>query len=166
MDEKLTNKLEKIFENINSWLLFAEAKHGVLIGGILVLISCLKDIPHNNFVIIGLGLSLIISLISFFPIIRFMPKLQMNTRNNNLCFYSDIANFTTKEEYLSAVLLKYFLSENLDNINKYNFDLSEEILINSKITSNKYVLFKFSLLFFIIALITIFLFYLRICFKA
>lgn len=95
-----------------------------------------------------------------------MPKLQMNTKNNNLCFYSDIANFTTKEEYLSAVLLKYFLSENLDNINKYNFDLSEEILINSKITSNKYVLFKFSLLFFIIALITIFLFYLRICFKA
>ena len=95
-----------------------------------------------------------------------MPKLQMNTKNNNLCFYSDIANFTTKEEYLSAVLLKYFLSENLDNINKYNFDLSEEILINSKITSNKYVLFKFSLSFFIIALITIFLFYLRICFKA
>ena len=94
-----------------------------------------------------------------------MPKLQMNTRNNNLCFYSDIANFTTKEEYLSAVLLKYFLSKNLDNISKYNFDLSEEILINSKITTNKYTLFKFSLTFFIIALITIFISYFKICLK-
>jgi hypothetical protein len=167
MNEELINRLEKIFENVNSWLLFAEAKHAVLIGIIMMFISTLKDIIDiKNFkiVLVILTLSLSVSLFSFFPLIKNIPifKIINNKNENNLCFYTDIINFKNEKDYLCAMQLKYFSNIDLDKIleNNYIIDISEEIIINSKICYNKYILFRWSLFFFIIAIIYLLL---KIC---
>ena len=145
MNENLTNKLEKIFENVNNWLFFAEAKHEVLIGIVMVFIFTLKDIIEiKNFKIglIMLILSLMISTLSFFSLIGNVPifKIMNNKNENNLCFYIDIINFK---------------NINLDKIlkNKYNMDILEEIIMNSRICYSKYILFKGSVSFFLLAII-------------
>lgn len=58
--------------------------------------------------------------------------------------------------------LKYFSNIDLDKIleNNYIIGISEEIIINSKICYNKYILFRWSLFFFIIAIIYLLL---KIC---
>ena len=85
MNENLTNKLEKIFENVNNQLFFAEAKQEVLIGIVMVFIFILKDIIEiKNFKIelIMLILSLMISRLSFFSLIRNVPIFKiMNNKN-------------------------------------------------------------------------------------
>jgi hypothetical protein len=126
-------------------LFFAEAKQEVLIGIVMVFIFILKDIIEiKNFKIelIMLILSLMISRLSFFSLIRNVPifKIMNNKNENNLCFYIDIINFK---------------NINLDKIleNKYNMDILEEIIINSRICCSKYILFKGSVSFFLLAII-------------
>lgn len=174
--------LKAIFENINRWLNFAEAKNGTLIGvNGLFLFKCIDYLINSNKT--GLNLSvkiylgimasvflivILISLNSFFPNTS-VCKDKSNILDNdnldvgktkNLIFYENIAEYKGSKLYLLDIY-KYYLETNIkiDELKKIELDYASEILINSQIASYKYKCFKtaLGLNFFGIFLFLIFL---------
>jgi hypothetical protein len=162
-NEKVNEKLEFIFQNTNEWLKFAETKNGILLGIIITTSAFLIENKTNlkNNLGVCLFISLIISLLSFFPqnTIKFFNLVFMlksylsKNKEKNLLYFQDIINFT-KEQYLIKILNKYFSSDEIND--NYALDLTEEIIINSRICYIKLFCFKISLLFFIFFLINLF----------
>lgn len=153
--------MDIIFENINNWLNFGEAKNALLVGYVLALSSmvdydkiqelgCFKGI-----VLLLLALSLIFPLISFFPLYKFF---KLNKTGNNLMFYRDISGYTSKA-YIKELRKKYYHNENdEDQTNrKIIYDLAEEIVINSRITVYKMTMFRYGLFFAIMLTVSIML---------
>ena len=151
---KGTNLLEKIFSNVNYWLAFAEAKHAMNIGAVIALLSIILDIQANN-LLIGLScvlliISGVISLASFIPILHIKKNDQKDIKKENLIFYDDIKKYS-EQDYLKKIH-ECSAGKNDDSYEKINFYFSEEIVINSKITSRKYELFKSAMILDILSL--------------
>lgn len=156
-DIKIDVKLKEIFENINNWLKFAEAKNATLIAGngviIFGIIKCLKDLAdypyfiyYLCFVIILLSLSFIIALISFIANIK-LPKYlfkEIDNKNNNLLFYGSIQNYNEKS-YLEELTKSLGISNSSILENKFCLMYAQQIIINSKITMRKFELFNIGL---------------------
>ncbi len=143
--------LKDIFQNVNEWLKFAEAKHAGLIVlnsglvfGILTVYSSYTQHLHWSFVILSLiflGLSILFTLISLYP--RTYKKIffKKNIKNPNLYFNGNIAHMSIDD--FKAEIGKTHpgytftaLDENLINM----------IITNSKIASGKYFLFKYAII--------------------
>lgn len=81
--------------------------------------------------------------------------------NKNLIFFQDIAQVKNEETLLNLIKEKYFPRLDDRYIKEaYLLDLTSEILINSRITLNKYKSFKNALWFDVGAVIFIMLAYL------
>lgn len=156
-DIKIDVKLKEIFENINNWLKFAEAKNATLVGGngviIFGIIKCLKDLENYTyfvyylyFVIAFLSLSCIIALISFMANIKLPQYLfgKVDNKNNNLLFYGSIQNYN-EEEYLKKLTESLGISDSSIHKNKFCLMYAQQIIINSKITMRKFELFNIGL---------------------
>ncbi len=173
MENKIEGELKYIFSNINSWLNFAEIKNSALgvsnVAIIAFLISDMKSILTVKYFSIMISLfivSLIIVTISFIPILqekilksRLMQRqFKKNIEKKNLLFYGYISNLT-KEEYLSTIFQKY-TGKNI-NIQQTEYaeclDLSDEIVINSRITVYKYSFFRWASVPMIIGLVMLLL---------
>lgn len=169
-EEESIDLLYKVFENVNNWLNFAEAKNAANLAFIIAMLQVVTSIdfiPMSEprfFLSILLLISGMFSIISFIPnnkLIGFFSEVFLIFRqnnineNDNLIFYKDIKNYT-KEEYLIKIY-KYYLEKEYTIESKYEFDLSEEIIENSKIAVSKYLLFKiavcFDIIFFLIIII-------------
>lgn len=165
-DEENNNSLDllkDIFNNINSWLNFAEAKNGALIGinGLFLFesVDYLFDILNGNLnsdflITVGLMVSvfllvMLIALRSFFPntsndaSYKISREKNISNANNILIFYGDISNYNSAELYLKDIY-KYYIKTKVEteDLQKIEVDYATEILINSKITSYKYKCFK------------------------
>lgn len=154
---KMDDKLKDIFENVNNWLKFAEAKNATLIAGnglvIFAIAKLLKDLTVHQyliyyayFVIIVLGLSFCIALSSFIPNIK-LPKYLFKEdpeTESNLLFFGSIQKYDERS-YLKE--LKESLDINDEKVieNKFNLMYAQQIIINSKIAMKKYKLFDLSL---------------------
>lgn len=160
--------LQKIFLNINDWLKFAEAKNfGLLTLSSAVIIGfgqteCYADsviLKVGNYIFIPFAvLSLIISLVSLFPILTKIEKGQLvkswitclssiiDKENlfENIHFYGYIRNLDT-EEFERKFLQKVSSAESLSG---YEKDLVTQIVYNSRITWLKYQLFKIAAFIF------------------
>ncbi|MGK9368499.1 Pycsar system effector family protein [Melioribacter sp. Ez-97] len=147
----MKQEIKDIFQNVNEWLKFAEAKHAGIIalnsGIILGILSIYKD--YKTFVdwyfilatFILIGISIIISLISFFPVTQNSINKSEKVDNLNVFFFGTLSKLHESE--LKEELLKITPNYTFD---KFDDDLINQIIVNSKITSNKYKLFKFSVL--------------------
>jgi len=142
--------LKDIFHNVNEWLKFAEAKHAGLIVlnsglvfGILSVYSSFASHMHWLFVLLSLiflGLSIFITLLSLYPkTIKEIPHSV--AKDPNLFFNGDVAKLT--QESFKAELAKTYpdyVYTALDN------DLIKQTIINSKVASRKYFLFKYAVI--------------------
>ncbi|MEO6303232.1 MAG: Pycsar system effector family protein [Bacteroidia bacterium] len=143
--------LKDIFQNVNEWLKFAEAKHAGLIVlnsglvfGILTVYSSFMQYLHWSFIILSLiflGGSILFTLISLYPRTYKKILVRKKIKDPNLFFNGSIAHLTSED----------FKTEICKSHPDYVFSPLEENLINqiinnSKIASGKYFLFKYAII--------------------
>lgn len=141
MKDKKKEYLEATNNRIYEQLSYAEAKNGVLVGLLSAIILALLGLAFDDstgkladiilYIYSGvLGVSLVISLISFFPNTDPLGKKE------NLYFWGNIANFGDDKEYLEAFETK---KDELDN------QLARQNIQISRIIRRKHMLFSIAL---------------------
>lgn len=142
-------KLWPIFENVNQWLKFGEAKNAAMLAGNIAIIfstpAFVSSYLHylNNFYYLSfiflISLSTFISLLSIIPQKNFTWTLKSrNLLEPDIYFFGHL-----------ATLDKFSLIEELGRQCKINseplpcdFHLAHQIIVNSKITDRKFNMFK------------------------
>ncbi len=163
--DALGDHLNKIFENVNGWLKFAEAKNGALIVlngaiifGIARIHAIYKPLPGWltwYFIIASMLLifALLICLVSYIARIKSpqsISKRPSDANVPNIYFFGDLAKMTG-DNILTHLKDKLALT---DTPNLAQRDLAMQISINSRITSQKFAYFNTAVWLTIFALIT------------
>lgn len=183
--EKMEEKLKEIFGYVNNWLNFAEAKNAAMLTvSIGVLFGLYSYIEKMNIIfyitlILIIIISILSSILSFYPnlgkskikpigeFLLYIPEKfekKDNASEKIKIFYGDIAKNYSEErsfDYVKDLYKDYYKKDNMV-VEKSEIDYAKEIIINSKLTVNKYRYFKFSLKLFIIF---IFLFFSVLSYK-
>ncbi len=143
------SELKYIFSNINDWLKFAEAKHGGLIalnsGLVFALLSKDNDIQLIiDHIIVIAGVFVFILSIGFSIASQF-PRTKNIFKNNkaiplpNLYFFGDLS-YLDNESFINAFKK---IDENFTT-NKLDDALLNQILVNARIVTTKFKIFKFA----------------------
>lgn len=145
--------LHDIFNNVNIWLTHAEAKNAALVAFNVASLSFIWDMKItadvNIFyyiVCVGMLISTILALISFFPKMGREAKDQnRHSDRDNLIFYMDIAKYN-KEQYIKALFKQYAKTDILDTeVQKIETDFAEEITYNANVVIRKYKWFNYAI---------------------
>ncbi len=151
MCENHSELLQQIFENINMWLHFAEAKNAAIIAFNIALLAALISSNLFNIVIfswtaVGLLLSTLLSLLSFKPSNKAAKKVISESMDSNLLHYAFIASLEI-DEYLEKLNKSYWKNQYQDGSEfpQIERDYSNEIIQNSRITLKKQFYFKIAL---------------------
>lgn len=145
--------LKDIFNNINNWLTFAEAKNAAIIAFNIACLSFICDIKNivdikilYYIMYVGMLLSTIMALISFFPKMGKETKNQnRHSDHDNLIFYMDIAKYD-REQYIKAIFKQYTKMDILDTeVQKIERDFAEEITYNATVIIRKYKWFNYAI---------------------
>lgn len=144
--------LQDIYKHIFEQQKYAELKNGVMLtflSGIFLAISLKLEIDSKSVVLFFLAINIAITLFSFYPNLSSFTFSNQKEKdpNSNIYFFESI-KYYTKLDYLELVL-----KENKDEISKSNkilVDMSNQIVILSKIISNKYLIYKVSYIYFCI----------------
>ncbi len=152
--------ISNIFENVNNWLKFAEAKNGAIIALnsalIFGLFQVCQDIKIGNIILImyvysahiSLFISIIIAILSFVPKLSYQyTSFSKPKDSDNLLYFGDIAKYSEKE-YTDK------LSSMADEITDFDKQYISQITTNSKITYVKYKQFELAVWFNISAFLT------------
>jgi len=152
--DTLTEQLEEIFENVNNWVKFAEAKNVALLtlnaAGIFGLLRLYGSFaPDAAWVLVAmlgaillLFASLVICLVSFFARVRVSRSLFARPAEaGNLYFYNHIAEMEV-DGFVDAVRDSMGYQ---GDVGKLHRDLANQIVVNSRIARKKYVLFNAAL---------------------
>lgn len=164
MDE-ISPKLTTIFQNVNDWLKFAEAKNAVLLvfssSGVTAIVTLVTANPKLSslstisllIATFLLCISSLICALSFLPktdINRFLWVIDNSSKKltsqgrDNLYYFGDLQKYNPTE--LLDAFNKFYLKNRLKTpYDKEWNDLAAQIIINSKITITKLRLFAFSL---------------------
>lgn len=155
----MEEKLWAIFRTVNTWLEFAEKKNAYLLTFVGLQFTLIKacSLPTNFWLIgciITLLLSLLLCILSFFPVTgmaEYIYKLTARQKKpedtDNLLFYNHIAKYSA-DEYVAA--MEKYLKGAIKN-DKYLTDLCLQIVANSTITDEKFELFKLNFWLLVIA---------------
>ena len=143
--------LEFIFENVNNWVHFAEAKSAMIIALNIAIISVTNDFISLENRKFGFYLILVLIIVStIFALGSVIPnekiiyyKMFKFEGEPNYLFYSYIASFANGEQYMEELYQKYWGQSKL-NVTQLEKDLCGEIYENSKIAASKYKLFEVS----------------------
>lgn len=156
-------RLLTVLRFANEWLRYAEAKNGVLLtlnGAFLIGIHQIFQwhSPNNlaNIYLwistLFLTMSLMVTLTSFFArtkTFRFNIPQESSDNSYNMLYFGHLAN-TNPDDLIKSLTTK----EDRQSHSAYAKNISEQIIINSKITNRKFSLFNFALLLTISAIIT------------
>lgn len=151
MDIVIRDELKYIFSNVNEWLKFAEIKHGALLALNVALISATSNLVKNadilpfsskiwSWPLIFFVSSCLFSIWSFMPTMSFKVVKSNDKTETNIYFYGDIKNFSLND--YSKLLAQKLSLQTTFEFTVHEKDLLSEIIINSKITYRKYVLFN------------------------
>lgn len=172
-------QLYKIFNNVNDWLKFAEAKNFGLLTLNAAIVFGLTQITFSNDSVIKIVafcvfvpfsiLSFIPCLISLFPIVtKIESKNKKGEVRNSMKFINYLSNKIDKDKpfenihfygYLKDLKEEKFEKEFLkktvskDEFTAYERELVTQILYNSRITSLKYKFFKIGAFLFLIGIV-------------
>ncbi|ALF51943.1 hypothetical protein ACX27_02260 [Nostoc piscinale CENA21] len=176
MDE-ITNKLLVIFQNVNEWLKFAEAKNAVLLAfsgagmtATITVLATVETLPNS----LRIGLLLTTSLLCISALIcslSFIPKTNlerllwvqtMPERNStsaikdtdNFYFFGDLQKYNS-QRLLAALNNYYFDNTMLDPFKKEYKDIASQITINARITFLKFRIFTYAVYLLIISILMI-----------
>lgn len=173
----MTEKLMIIFQLVNDWLKFAEAKNAILLAflgaeitAIITYISAASSAPRS------LQISLLVSMsFSFVGVTicatSFLPKTDIDkilwlrgkpSRKNirllkdtdSFYFFGDLEKYKNSE-LLAAINRLYFNSNTNIADKKEDLDIANQIVINAEITSRKFRLFVWSFRLLILSIISI-----------
>ena len=155
IEKTIEEKLLIIFNNVNDWLKFAEAKNAVLIGfigaALIGVFSSWTSLnPEHQLLIkyIFFPIEICALLVSFYS---FLPDLKLFERTSkkkskksrkdgiNLYFFGHLKDLT--KEHLLKELYNPSCPE---KFSRFELDLAYQITINSDITWKKYIAFKLS----------------------
>jgi len=144
--------LETIFDNVNDWLKFAEAKSATLLAANgLVIFGLLRAVQSLNLEMLPkiaittifslFAFSLLLCLSSFIPSLKlpFVENKKDINEKDNLLFFNHIEKYGN-HAYLKALAKSKGVSEN--DFTSFDYMLADQIIINSTIASYKYRLFK------------------------
>ena len=171
----ISAKLTTIFQNVNDWLKFAEAKNAVLFAfsgsGITAIISLLataEKLPKS--LKFGLVLATFLLCIGIlFCSLSFLPKTNLerisqtgnrSSRNSsdpstyNFYYFGDLRKYSSTQ-LLDALNSLYFESKVNLPYNKEWEDLASQITVNAEITFLKLKLFTYALWCLIIAILVV-----------
>lgn len=141
----MKDELKYIFGNVNDWLKFSEAKHaGIIVLNSAIIIGVLSssNFPFEKWSTIisltAISISILASLIAQFPVTTNFLIRYENLKNPNIYFFGDLAKIKMTD-FISNFQKSYpeFKPTESDE------NIINQILINSKITSTKYKIFKF-----------------------
>lgn len=159
MDEKIS-LLQQIFENVNSWLHFAEAKNAALIAfNVALLTAVISSDFYGSYtlllsiIIIGLLSSTIFAIYSFKPINKRLGKSGLKGIEDNLLHFAYIASLD-RDEYIQKIYEYYWKESNMNinDVSRLEKDYCEEIIDNARIAMRKQKYFGYG---FRIVLLTI-----------
>ncbi|PNQ72850.1 hypothetical protein C1T31_10115 [Hanstruepera neustonica] len=156
----MEEKLLVVFQNINEWLRFAEAKNamiialnGVVVFGVAQIIefNFIKDIEilkwYLTIAFICLTFSTIVALLSFIPRLKqIAPTFNLNPGKDNFLFFD-----TLKDKKINEVI-EFYKTD--DEVQPYHEQLADQIIVNSGIAKRKYDYFTFSCWITIAGIIT------------
>jgi hypothetical protein len=141
------SELKYIFANVNEWLKFAEAKHGGLVVlnaglvvGILSSYSNIQNFTNKTTLLIGMicfGISVFISIISQFPVTQNLFYNKKDIAKPNLYFFGNLSCLDN-----NSFIAEYQRTDIEFKPTKFDTDLINQILVNSRITQSKFTLFK------------------------
>jgi hypothetical protein len=146
----MENNLWKIFDNINRWLDFAEKKNAIILTIIAIQITLIKSFIFslNLLALAGiliLSMCLIVSIISFFPILnlqkiilKVIPRRKSYQELDSIIYFGDIANFS-KAEYIEKIERTFNMKI---SDNSFFLNLCDQIVANSHIANRKFLLFR------------------------
>lgn len=161
--------LQRIFDNVNHWLHFAEAKNAALTAFNVALMASIieTDLFQEYFLcatllVTGLIASAIAAIWSFKPINKKLEKTSKGEANENLLHFAYIASLE-QDEYAKKLYNRYWGEKDKDiaHVPPLERDYCEEIVENARITMRKQKWFKIS--FYIDLGVLIFLGVLFIC---
>jgi hypothetical protein len=163
MSDAVVEKLLVIFQNVNEWLKFAEAKNAVLIAfagagmtATLTVLATGQGVPRSIQIglllsTIALGISSLICAVSFLPKTDLEKLLWFKSRPSsqlvppstmdNLYFYGSLRKYNSSE-LLDAFNLHYFENKVPKPYGKECLDLANQIIVNSDIAFSKFNFFK------------------------
>lgn len=137
--------LQKIFDDTNTWIHFAEAKNAALIAFNIALITAitssdmLKAIPPLTIlIIVGLIASTLCAIWSFNPINTRLDRSALKGVNANLLHFAYIASLEP-DEYLLRLYSTYWGVSNIgsDALPQIEKDYSNQIVENARIALRK-----------------------------
>lgn len=146
----MENNLWRIFDNVNSWLKYAENKNAYVLAFIGAQVTLIKFLDfQTNWRLISsfvfLGLCFLMCIISFFPKtiisswVYNLPKShQKPSEKDNLLFYGHIVKYSI-DQYVDK--MSKYLKHDIRG-DKYFEDLCAQIVINAGIASAKFDMFK------------------------
>ncbi len=161
--KEIDSVFKDIFDNVNTWLHFAEAKNVALIAMNIALLSAIfsaSNIYTCFFLYFTISSLFIVS--TLFCLFSFLPKLTRIQNNktsceNNLLFYAYIASLTPTE-YVKRIYNYYFENASAgEEISPLHLDYAKEIVSNSRITVRKIKIFNCALATDFIALLLLIL---------
>ena len=153
----MEEKLWQIFENVNHWLDHAERKNALLLTFIGIQLTVGKvfiSTPGDLLIAasVVLGICFLITLVSFFPHTAFpgweciwKGMKSCPREDDNLLFYGDISKYSV--DTYSRRMGEYLNIETESD--RYLKDLCAQIVINSKITARKNIMFRVATYFMI-----------------
>lgn len=166
--------LEKQLDRVNTWLTFMETKNAALIALNVAMLAVFADFYENvpllcTIAIMIWVISSTICLWSFYPCVansvdnvpqnsksinffdctlkRIYGKKSESAQSLNLLFWGDIATLQDEKSFINLIIKKYYPNINVEEVDDKAVDLSQEIVINSKIIQRKNILFKKALYF-------------------
>lgn len=163
MEEEQRNLLQQILDNVNNWLYFAEAKNAALIAFNIALLASLMGsdlLMVSNVLfsaaIIGLLISIMISLLSFKPMNTKLGKTSGTNIEENLLHFAYIASLE-RDEYIKKLHNYYWQDSSMDmnKISRLECDYCEEIIENARITMSKQYYFKMSFYIVLVVLVAV-----------
>lgn len=171
----LSAKLLVIFQNVNDWLKFAEAKNAVLLAfsgagmtAALTVLATAQNLPRSLQVgliltTVALNICTLVCGISFLPETN-LEKLRWSRTKyssktsiqstDNLYYFGDLRKYK-KTELLDSLNAQYFNLKITPPYSKECEDLAVQITINSEIAFVKYKLFTSALCILISAILLV-----------
>lgn len=146
--------LNNLYEKAVDWLKYAESKNAVLIAfnGTLIAGISFFDFMNSSLsfktlfqmkelMVAILLLSVMISMISFIPVLSKIKFKKTIKKPTNIFFFKSISNMTTKE-LIKTLNERYDLKIEAIQINT---DLADQVIINCELTVRKLQLFTFAI---------------------
>ncbi|MGV8175901.1 MAG: Pycsar system effector family protein [Methanothrix sp.] len=159
----MTTTLEvmwRTYDTINDWIKFSDTKAGAISAANIAILAILfsKFIDFKDFIILHQGIAWLLAigivcgvLSIAFSIISLYPRINSSREISLIFFESIVINYSNYSQYKIAI------GNNLRDDSDLMDQITEQIWINSKIAHDKYNKVRWSMFFFLIMLILIFI---------